>query len=91
MTLLIRPRRKEQVIAQKASNDFLLFNLHDGNYYSLNEVGYKIWELCDGRHDVAQIVDRLAEEYEAPAETLTQDTLELLDGLRGAKLIVEAD
>jgi hypothetical protein len=90
MTLLSCPQRKEQVIAQKASNDFLLFNMHDGNYYSLNEVGGRIWELCDGHHTVGQIVDILTGEYEAPAETLTKDALELLEELRSSKLIAEA-
>jgi hypothetical protein len=42
------PKRGEQVIAQKASNDLLLFNIDDGNYYSLNAIGSRIWELCDG-------------------------------------------
>ena len=90
MTLLSCPQRKEQVIAQKASNDFLLFNMHDGNYYSLNEVGGRIWELCDGHRTVGQIIDILAAEYEAPAETLTEDALELLEQLRGAKLVADA-
>lgn len=91
ITTLIRPRRNEQVIAQKATNDFLLFNLEDGNYYSLNEVGYRIWELCDGSRTVGQIVDLLAAEYEAPAETLKEDALALIQELRDGKLIVEAE
>jgi Coenzyme PQQ synthesis protein D (PqqD) len=84
-------QRKDQVIAQKASNDFLLFNMHDGNYYSLNEVGCKIWELCDGTHTVEQLVEALAVEYDAPAETLTNDILELLEELRTGKLILETN
>ncbi|HVB97819.1 MAG TPA: PqqD family protein [Candidatus Dormibacteraeota bacterium] len=90
MTRLSSPRRNGQVIAQKGSSNFLLFNMGDGNYYSLNEVGGRIWELSDGHHTVGQIVDILAAEYEAPAEALAQDALELLDELRGAKLVVEA-
>ena len=84
------PRRKEQVISQKASSNLLLLNMSDGNYYSLNEVGSKIWELCDGNHSIAQLVDALTAEYDAPAETLKGDILELLDKLRSEKLIVEA-
>jgi hypothetical protein len=91
MTLRSCPQRGEQVIAQKASNDFLLFNMRDGNYYSLNEVGGRIWELCDGRHTVAQIVEILASEYEAPAATLTKDAVELLEELRSARLIAEVE
>ena len=90
MNLQSYPVRKEQVIAQKASNDFLLFNMHDGNYYSLNEVGSRIWELCDGDHSVAQLLETLKAEYDAPVESLAQDVLELLEELKSGKLIGEA-
>ena len=89
MNLQSYPQRNEQVIAQKASSDFLLFNMNDGSYYSLNEVGCRVWELCDGNRSIAQLVETLEAEYDAPAETLTKDVLELLEHLRGGKLIVE--
>ena len=90
MNFQSHPQRKEQVICQKASNEFLLFNMQDGNYYSLNEVGQRIWELCDGNHSVAQVVDTLASEFEAPRDLLANDVVELLDQLQGGKLIVES-
>lgn len=89
MNLQSCPQRKEQVIAQKASSDFLLFDMNDGNYYSLNEVGCRIWELCDGNYSVAQLIETLAAEYDAPAETLAQDVWELIETLQSRKLIVE--
>lgn len=90
MTHASCPQRMEQVITQKTSADLLLFNMEDGNYYSLNAVGGRIWELCDGSHTVAEIVGILASEYEAPAEMLANDALELLDQLHDGKLIAEA-
>ena len=89
MNLHSYPQRKEQVIAQKTSSDFLLFDINDGNYYSLNEVGCRIWELSDGNHSIAQLIETLVAEYDAPAETLAKDVLELLEKLRNGKLIVE--
>ena len=65
----------------------LLLNMGDGTYYSLNEAGGRIWELCDGTHSVAEIAATLAIEYDAPAETLENDIIELLDGLRSKELI----
>lgn len=82
------PKRGPQVIAQKASNDLLLFNMEDGNYYSLNEIGGRIWELCDGSHSVSQVVESLAAEYGASQEVLEQDVAELLADLEKGKLIV---
>jgi hypothetical protein len=83
------PRRHQQIIAQKGSEEVLLFNMDDGSYYALNEVGNRIWELCDGRHGVAQLVSMLSKEYDAPAEVIETDILEVLDDLRSKNLIVE--
>lgn len=91
MTLLSRPKREEQIIAQEGVNDFLLLNMRDGNYYSLNEVGGRIWSLCDGKHTVGEIVEILASEYDATTEILTGDALELLGELRNKKLIAESE
>jgi coenzyme PQQ biosynthesis protein PqqD len=63
--------------------------MDDGSYYALNEVGNRIWELCDGRHGVAQLVSMLAKEYDAPAEIIETDILEVLEDLRSKNLIVE--
>jgi hypothetical protein len=82
------PKRMEQVIAQKAANDLLLFNMGDGNYYSLNGIGGRIWELCDGNHSVSQLVVAIAAEYDASAEVLDKDIVDLLEGLQNGKLIV---
>ena len=83
------PRRQEQIIVQKGSKDVLLFNMDDGSYYALNEVGNRIWELCDGTHGVKQLVSILSKEYDAPAEVIEADILEVLDDLRSKNLIVE--
>ncbi|HXA76618.1 MAG TPA: PqqD family protein [Candidatus Acidoferrales bacterium] len=81
------PKRREQVIAQKASTDFLLFNMDNGSYYSLNDIGGRIWELCDGNRSVSQLVAAIAAEYDAPTAVLEKDIVELLEGLEEGKLI----
>lgn len=83
------PRRQEQIIVQKGSQEVLLFNMDDGSYYSLNEVGNRIWELCDGTHGMAEMVGMLAKEYDAPAEMIKADILEVLEDLRTKNLVVE--
>ena len=82
------PKRTAQVIAQKAKNDYLLLNMEDGNYFSLNEIGGRIWELCDGNRSVSQLAKELAAEYDASPEVLEKDIVELLDDLQKGKLIV---
>ena len=83
------PRRHEQIIVQKGSEEVLLFNMDDGSYYALNEVGNRIWELCDGTHEVAQLISILAKEYDAPHKIIEMDVMEVLEELQSKNLIVE--
>jgi hypothetical protein len=82
-------RRKDHVIAQENSGALVLFNMDDGQYYSLNEIGNRIWELCDGSRSVGQVVSILCEEYDGPAEIVNSDARELLEELVLADLLME--
>jgi Coenzyme PQQ synthesis protein D (PqqD) len=83
------PRRQKQIVVQKGSQDVLLFNMDDGSYYALNEVGNRIWELCDGTHRMVDMVGMLAKEFDAPAEIIETDVVEVLGDLRDKNLIIE--
>jgi coenzyme PQQ biosynthesis protein PqqD len=82
-----RPRQRAQIIAQRASGALILLSLADGNYYRLNEVGDRVWELCDGTRSVAEVVAIIGQEYEAPAEAVEADVLALLEELAHEKLV----
>lgn len=61
-----------------------------GNYYSLNELGARAWELLDETRTISEIAASLAAEYDAPQETIEEDLRTLLDQFVQAGLIVDA-
>jgi coenzyme PQQ biosynthesis protein PqqD len=77
-----RPRHVPHVIGQLVEESFVLLNVRSGEYFTLDEVGTRIWELCDGTRSVGDIADLLASEYDAPAETIYEDVRELVADLR---------
>ena len=58
-----------------------------GNYFSLTDVGARIWELCDGNRTVADIATELAEEYDARPSVIEGDVRELLEELSAEGLL----
>ena len=72
---------------QSAADETMLLDLDGGTYFALNEVGARVWELCDGEHSVAGIAAVLADEYDAPVELIEQDVLELVTELEAERLI----
>lgn len=86
-----QPRRRADILTQQVQETQVLLNLKDGQYYALDEVGIRIWELCDGQHSLAEISAILAHEYDAPAETIAADVVELVGDLVDAQLLVMPD
>ncbi len=78
-----------RVLAQEASDTLILLRLDDGYYYTLDEVGSRIWQLCDGVRTVSEIIATLSEEYAVSPDTVQRDTIELLEELTNEKLIVD--
>jgi len=83
------PRRSARVLAQQAADSLLLLDPESGRYYTLDEVGARIWALCDGDRSIAEIVSALCEEYDAPPGDVESDARELLDELAGERLVVD--
>jgi coenzyme PQQ biosynthesis protein PqqD len=90
MNMDSRPTRRENVLTQETSDALVLLDTSGGAYFSLNEVGSRVWGLCDGTRTVAEVVEVLADEFEAPRETIRDDVLELLEELVAERLVTEA-
>ncbi|MHB0871727.1 MAG: PqqD family protein [Chloroflexota bacterium] len=84
----IAPFCGPDVIWRKIGEETILLNSRSENYYSLNEVGTRVWELIDGQTTAREIASRIAEEYDAPAEEIEEDVVALLQELREQGLVL---
>ena len=82
-----QPAYAAQVIAQKAQDLLVLLNLDSGEYYNLDEVGTRIWELCDGVRTVSEIARCIREEFDASGDSVEQDVRTFLEELAQDKLV----
>lgn len=85
-----RPQRGQGILAQEAQGQTVLLRLDDGSYYALDEVGARVWELCDGRRSLGDVVATLCAEFEAPESTVREDVLDFVSQLRGERLLIDA-
>ena len=90
-TLDSQLRRSTGVLARPVKPDepdLVLLNPQSGQYYTLDEVGSRVWQLCDGAHTVSEVVAIIGQEYDAPGEVIKADVLELLTDLADEQLVV---
>ena len=76
------PRRAADIIGRRVDETFVLLNVRGGAYYTLDEVGGRIWELCDGTRSATDIATLLAADYDATAASIESDVHELVAELR---------
>jgi len=83
-------KRREGVAAQVVDGEAVLLDIESGEYFSLNPVGSRIWELCDGTRSTAEIVLVICGEFDVAEDVATADADEILDEFQNEKLVVEA-
>ncbi|HEX8263466.1 MAG TPA: PqqD family protein [Allosphingosinicella sp.] len=75
-------RREENVIVAEVDGKPRLLNLRSWTYLALNDTGERIWALLAEPKDRAALLRRLADEFDAPAETIARDLDSFLGELR---------
>ena len=65
----------------------VMMNLDKGEYFMMNEVGSRIWEIISEPINVRRIIDTLRSEYEVDEETCKDTVVEFLGRLNNADLI----
>ena len=86
-------QRSPGVLAQQVKPDdssLVLLNPQSGEYYTLEAVSTRVWQLCDGRRTISEIAAIIGEEYEQSLEVIESDVLELVKDLMDEKLVVAA-
>ena len=83
-----RLRHRERVLTQRAGDSLVLLDVDGGEYFALDEVSGRVWDLCDGLRDVAAVISAVSTEYDAPVDTIRADIQEFRQEMVDANLLV---
>jgi hypothetical protein len=72
----------EDIVASDIDNEKVMMSVEKGNYYGLDPVGSRIWDLMEKPVQVAELIDTLLLKYDVERETCEQDVLVFLEELR---------
>jgi hypothetical protein len=82
---ILRPH--PQVLSQRGADAIVLLSLTHGRYYTLEGVGARAWELCDGTRNLREVGMVISREYDVPLERVDADLVELIDDLVSEELL----
>lgn len=78
----------DKVVFVKHGDRTVLLDYARGEYYGLDEVGTRMWELLADRLSVSEMVDRLEQEFDVARNALESDAATFLTHLVDLHLVV---
>ncbi|PWC88154.1 hypothetical protein TSH100_08390 [Azospirillum sp. TSH100] len=75
------------LLSTEIEGEFVMMDMDSGRYFNLDRIGSVIWKTLEQPREVADLCRFLGEHYEAPAEVIERDVLDLLQQMADRKLI----
>lgn len=89
MNLSSTPLVPPEVMARKVGDETVILDLASGNYFGLDSVGARIWQLISEGRNLEVVCEVLLNEYDVARDVAEQDVLQLVQELLGRGLLVK--
>jgi len=80
----------DHVLTRRTSGETVLLSLESEEYFGLDNVGNRVWQLIEEEATFASTVAAIAEEFDVDPDTAAADLSSLLRDLLDANLVVRA-
>lgn len=57
------PSKREDIVFRKIGDETVLYSTETRLVHILNSTAERVWQLCDGRHNIAKIEEGLGQEF----------------------------
>ncbi|MBN1413646.1 MAG: lasso peptide biosynthesis PqqD family chaperone [Bacteroidales bacterium] len=80
-------QRKSDLLFNKIDGEIVMLSIENNEYYGMNKIGSRIWEMLEQPLSFKILVNKLIEEYDISEQQCTIDILIFLNNLANKKLI----
>ena len=88
MQLTDRFAVSDEVVAREVNGEMVLLDLNSGQYFGLDPIGGRIWELLsEDPRTLAELCDTIETEFDAPRARIEADLMTLAKQLQEQELI----
>lgn len=71
----------EDIVASDIDDEKVMMSVEKGQYYNLDPIGSRVWELIEKPIKVSEMVDALLLKYDVDRKTCERDVLAFLEEL----------
>lgn len=84
-------RRNEEIDQAEIDREIVMMSIDTGEYYGLNSVASRIWEIIEKPLRTGDICDRLVREYQVTDEVCQKDVIDFLNHMAKSNIIFVSD
>jgi hypothetical protein len=88
ITLQTIVHRNPSLVSSNLDGEIVMMSIENGEYYGIDEIGSRIWELLELPISVNELIGILLDEFDAEKPECQSDTLEFLNELLSKNLIL---
>jgi hypothetical protein len=77
----------EDQVSARLGEETVILNVESGQYYGLNEVGARVWELIQEPRSLAEVRAALVEEYDVEPQSCERDLRQIVGDLMANGLV----
>jgi len=81
-------QRKTDLLFNEIDGEVVMLSIENSEYYGMDKVGSRIWELLEQPLSFKELVAKLTEEYEVSEQQCADDTMAFLKKLTDKKLVL---
>ncbi|MGA1868372.1 MAG: PqqD family protein [bacterium] len=80
-------KKNEKTASRTIDGQAVIMTIEDNTLHTLNEVGTRIWDLCDGERTLDDIAMIIHEEFQVEYEEAQADCKAFLEELRAKSMV----
>lgn len=80
-------KRNPEIDAADLDGEVVMMNMEKGQYFMMNEIGSRIWEIIQEPTMVSLVIDKLLGEFQVDKEECEKTVIDFLNELSYADLI----
>jgi hypothetical protein len=81
-------KRNPEIVTSNIDGEIVMMSIDNGEYYGLDEIASRIWELIEKPISVNSLIEALMDEFEVNKPDCANDTLEFLSEMANKGLII---
>lgn len=80
-------QRSNKLVSSNMDGETVMMSIENGEYFGLNPVGSRMWELIENPIEVDALIELLLDEFDVSHEQCEIETMEFLNHLLDKKLL----